>query len=453
MAQAGTTLELLEQLDRLAADPGEKALDAARILAQDFLSVAVAGTATEEGRVITEHARSLGRTGPCHVVGVSDGFDAPTAALVTGTSGYSIGLTDTHARSITHPGPSVVPASLAIAELVGASGRDFLTAIVIGCEVVVRIGSVVNPSHRRRGYHPTATCNVFGVVASAAHLLGLDQVTTARALGLAGSMAGGLYEFRHEGSMLMALHAGWPAQNGILAADLAQRGFTGPTTVLEGSEGFFHAFADETDPSQLAVDLEHPGILEVGLRPYNACRYGHSGIDALKLIEQAHGRIDTTRVERMTVATHGTAVAQETEPDSAVGARLSTKFTVAYALAHGPKIDEVTDTDLSDPVVRDLIAKTDVVEDPELTRLFPEKWACRVRLDLDDGTSYEEQVDVPKGDPGNPMTPAEVKAKFHGLVEPEIGALAADRLESEFARIGDATDVAGLARALSGADA
>src|SRR5690606_6340177 len=129
---------------------------------------------------------------------------------------------------------------------------------------------------------PTATCNVFGAAIAAGYLLDLDRAQLANALGIAGSMAGGLYEFRHEGSMLMAFHGGWPAQNGVTAAYLARAGFTGPSTVLEGPEGFFRAFADDIRPELLAVDLDHPGILEIGLRPYNACRYGHSGIDALE---------------------------------------------------------------------------------------------------------------------------------------------------------------------------
>ncbi len=446
-----TTMSLLEQLDELASRVPDAAAAAAATLATDFMGVAVAGSRTPEGRVIYDYATTLPRPGACNVAAHPDNFDAATAALVTGTSGYAIGLTDTHARSITHSGPSIIPAALAVAQMVDASGRDFLDAVVLGCETVVRIGSVVNPSHRARGYHPTATCNVFGAAVAAAKLLGLDREQTANALGIAGSMSGGIYEFRHEGSMLMAFHAGWPAHNGIVAALLAQRGFTGPHTVLEGPEGFFRAFSDEIHPELLAVNLESPGVLEIGLRPYNACRYGHSGVDAVLTVVAKHGALDASSVRHVTVATHSTAVAQESEPNTVVGARLSTAFTVAYALAHGPKIDEVHDSDLNDPVVRQLIERTEVIEDPELTAIFPEKWACRVTVELDDGTIYEERVDVPKGEPENPMSPADVSRKFHTLVDPVLGRDRADALEAEFHAVTQAASVQPLAHALAGA--
>lgn len=448
---AGATMLLLEQLDALADDIPDAAITAAATLAKDLLAVAVAGSRTLEGRVIHDFATGLQRPGECNVAAHPETFDAATAALVTGTSGYAIGLADTHARSITHPGPSIVPAALAVAQMAGASGRDFLDAVVLGCEAVVRIGAVVNPSHRARGYHPTATCNVFGAAIVACKLLGLGRVQTASALGIAGSMSGGIYEFRHEGSMLMAFHGGWPAHNGIIAAQLAQRGFTGPHTVLEGPEGFFRAFADETHPELLAVNAAAPGILEVGLRPYNACRYGHAGVDALLAIDARHGKIDPNAVKEISVATHRTAVSQETEPTTVIGARLSTAFTIAYALAHGPKIDEVGDSDLNDPLVKRLVECTEVVEDPNLTAAFPEKWACRVRVVLDDGTAFEEQVDIPKGEPGNPMTPDEVSTKFHTLVDPVLGRDGAGALEAEFDAIARAASVQPLARALSGA--
>ena len=444
-----TTMVLLDELSELSGRIGNDSIAAAQLLAEDFLGVAVAGSQTPEGEIIYAYARDSGRTGPCNVAGRPGTFDAATAALVIGTSGYSIGLTDTHSRSITHPGPSIVPAALAVAQMTGASGADMLRAIVLGCEAVVRIGAVVNPSHRARGYHPTATCNVFGAAIAAGHLLGLSKDKLANALGIAGSMSGGLYEYRHEGSMLMALHAGWPSQSGIIAAQLAAKGFTGPSTVLEGPEGFFRAFSDDIHTVLLRVDMEYPGIQEIGLRPYNACRYGHSGIDALRIIADKNGPIDPQDVAHVTVATHRTAVEQETEPTSVVGARLSTKFTVAYAIAHGPKLSEVDDADLSDPLVRTLIDRMDVVEDPELTAIFPEKWACRVTVRLKDGSTFEAQVDIPKGEPGNPMTPDEVSEKFHRLADPVLGKDNAEALEKVFEALPGAPDVSRLGTMLS----
>jgi 2-methylcitrate dehydratase PrpD len=417
-----TTQALVDVLFQRADSLSEAAEDAARGLVLDVLGVAVAGAATAEGRLALQVMTDLGRGGDCNVPLSPHGFDPATAALLTGTMAYSIGLTDTHAESITHPGPSVVPAALAVGQLTKATDADVLRAVALGVEAVVRIGAVVNPSHRARGFHPTATCNPFGAAVAAAYLLGTNREQMLWALGLAGSMAGGLYEFRNEGAMLMALHGGWPASSGVTAAYLAMAGFTGPTTVLEGPEGFFQGFADQTAPEKLVPTPDRSlGIEELSLRPYCACRYAHAGIDALKHIAAVHGRIDPDAVEQVIVWTHRTAVDQESEPTTLVSARLSTAFTIALTMVHGPRLDEVTDEDLKDERIRRLIGRIQVREDPELTALFPRQWPCRVNVLMRNGEVYEERVDNPKGEPDNPLSPRELEEKFRRLAEPSLG--------------------------------
>ncbi len=444
-----STAALVDLLRRKSGKITESAIAAARTLVLDFLGVAVAGSATAEGQHVRAVMQALGRIGPCPVPVFGERFDPATAALVTGTMGYSIGLTDTHAMSITHPGPSVIPAALAVGHAVRATGQDVLDAIVVGTEAVVRIGSVVNPSHRGRGFHPTATCNPFGAAAAAAYLLGADRAAMLSALGIAGSMAGGLYEFRHEGSMLMALHGGWPAASGVTAAYLGYGGFTGPSTVLEGPEGFFRAFADTTRPELLLGDDGGFGVEELSLRPYCACRYAHAGIDALLAIWQRHGRTDPKQITKVTVWTHRIAVDQESEPNSAVGARLSTRFNIAHAIVHGPRLTEISGDDLADPAVGAMCEVTSICEDPALTAMFPERWACRVTLELRDGSRYEEQVDAPKGEPANPLTAAEVESKFRRLAVPVLGPDGADSLFSAASALAGARDLSHLASALA----
>jgi 2-methylcitrate dehydratase PrpD len=418
-------------LERAEAVPAS-ALAAARKLVVDVLGVAVAGAATSEGRIVLETMSAVAGPGSSAVPLSDRTFDPATAALITGTMAYSLGLTDTHAQSITHPGPSVVPTALAVGQSAEASDEQILRAIALGVELIVRVGAVVNPSHRSRGFHPTATCNPFGTALAASYLLGHSPAQTLSALGIAGSMAGGLYEFRHEGSMLMALHGGWPARSGITAALLAGGGFTGPATVLEGSEGFFRAFADDIRPEHLALpgDGQPWGIEELSLRPYNACRYAHSGIDALARIESEHGPVAAEDVRRLVVWTHGTAVQQECEPTSLVAARLSTAFTIALTFIHGPRLGEMTTADLHDEEVQSLLARTEIREDPRLTALFPRQWACRVEIGLADGRTLSAEVTMPKGEPGNPLTDAETIAKFCRLAGGRLGAAASSDLAS-----------------------
>lgn len=421
--QHSTTQSFVDGLLTSVASARPSAIEAARALVLDAMGIAVAGADTVEGRTVLATVRSLGRLGGSPVPLAEDRFDVASAALVTGTMAYSIGLTDTHAQSITHPGSSVVPVALAVGQETGASDAEILRAILLGVEAIVRIGGVVNPSHRSRGFHPTATCNPFGTALTAATLLGLDKDKTLSALGIAGSMSGGLYEFRHAGSMLMALHGGWPAQSGTTAAYLAREGFTGPHTVLEGPEGFFRGFADQARMGQLTVPEpgEPWGVEELSLRPYNACRYAHSGIDAIAAIDAEHGRVPRNRVRSLTVWTHRTAVEQESEPNTLVAARLSTAFTIALTFLYGPRLGEMTEDDLADPAVRALLPRVEIKEDPRLTELFPRQWACRVDITLDDGTVLSAEVTTPKGEPTNPLTRAEQIDKFVRLVEPRLG--------------------------------
>ena len=403
---------------------------AARELVLDVLGVGIAGSRTEVGRTVLRTMAALRPSGTSPVIGSEARFDVATAALVNGTMAYSLGLTDTHSQSITHPGCSVVATALGLGAETEADDDAILDAVIAGVEAVVRVGSVVNPTHRARGFHPTATCNPFGTALTASMLLGMSTEETLNALGIAGSSAGGLYEFRHTGGMLMALHGGLPAHSGIVAALLARDGFTGPGTVLEGPEGFFAAFADDIRPEQLALPAAGAplGVQELSLRPYNACRYAHSGIDALAVIEATHGRVDPEDVRALTVFTHRVAVEQECEPTTLVAARLSTAFTIASTYINGPSLTALSQEDLDDKQILRLYERVAVREEPRLTAMFPRVWASRVVLETADGRSLEAEVHAPKGEPANPLTRVELVDKFRRLAEPVLGPERTDQV-------------------------
>lgn len=411
---------------------------AARELILDVVAVGVAGSQTEEGRTVLRTMSALRSPGAAPVIQSEAGFDVATAALVNGTMAYSLGLTDTHAQSITHPGCSVVATALGVGAETGADDDAILDAVIAGVEMVVRVGGVVNPTHRSRGFHPTATCNPFGAALTASMLLGASTEETLNALGIAGSSAGGLYEFRNTGGMLMALHGGLPAHSGIVAALLARNGFTGPDTVLEGPEGFFNAFADDIRIEQLAIPAagEPLGVQELSLRPYNACRYAHSGIDALAAIQAAHGRVDPEDVKTLTVFTHRVAVEQESEPTTLVAARLSTAFTIASTYINGPSLTALSTEDLADEQILRLFERVQILEEPRLTEMFPRVWASRVVLETVDGRTFEAEVHTPRGEPTNPLTRDDLVEKFRRLSEPVLGR---ERTDAAISAVLDAT--------------
>ena len=188
-------------------------------------------------------------TGDATAIGLDTPLPAPHAAFANAMLCHGLDYDDTHSDSVCHITVVVVPAALAVAESLGRSGEDVLAAVTAGTEVVSRIGMAASGAFHARGFHPTSVCGVFGATAAAARLAGLDAETTTSALGLAGSMSSGLMAYLNDGTPTKPVHAGWAAQAGVLAAQLAAHGAAGPAGVLDGRFGIFHAFVDDDEPS------------------------------------------------------------------------------------------------------------------------------------------------------------------------------------------------------------
>ncbi|HEY7489763.1 MAG TPA: MmgE/PrpD family protein [Candidatus Tectomicrobia bacterium] len=215
------------------------------------------------------------------------GFRGPanTVALGLGVMMHSFELDDYHSGAKLHPGAVVIPAALAVAERQGASGRDVLRAIVAGYELRSRTSLAAGAlSMRRRGWHITGLCGTFGAAAAAGHLLGLDSLQMANALGLAGTQSAGLFAFTCDGANSKRLYPGRAAQSGVFAAELVARGFTGPTAVLEYEDGgFCCAVADASHLELLTRGLGEDYVTAgVSLKPYACCGSMHSSIDAVR---------------------------------------------------------------------------------------------------------------------------------------------------------------------------
>lgn len=207
------------------------------------------------------------------------------AALANGAFSHALDMDDLHNASIIHLGTVVVPAALAVAEQIGASGKQLITAIAAGYEIGARVGEAVNPDSYFF-WHTTGTAGTFGAAAAAAKLLTLDAEQTAHCLGSAGSQAAGLWEFLQEGAMSKTLHAGKAAFNGIFAAFLAKEGFTGATKILEGEKGFCLAMTSKAKLNKLTEGLGQGKykIDENAFKPYAACKHCHASINAVQLI-------------------------------------------------------------------------------------------------------------------------------------------------------------------------
>lgn len=381
------------------------------------------------------------------VLATGERLSALGAAFANGAASHVLELDDLHQASTFHPAAPIIPAAVAAAERADASGQVLLRAVVAGYEVGIRLAEAVNPSHYRY-WHPTATCGVFGAAAAAGTVLGLSCPELVDALGSAGTMASGLWQFLHDGAMSKPLHAGKAAHDGLLSAELARAGLTGARAILEGPRGFFAATAGEVDPSRITHGLGNRfKILENGYKRHACCGHTHTAIDAaLHLRERIAGRV----IQRVEVETYQVAldITDNSTPETEHAAKFSIQHAVAVALLDGVAgLEQFRPARLADPELAALRARVLVRAVPEFTVAYPQAWPARVRVWLADGKTMEETVAVPRGMLGNPMSDEELQEKFLGLVTPVLGSERAALLVQMVARLGDGLPVRELLRA------
>ncbi|MDN5347556.1 MAG: hypothetical protein PWP65_1120 [Clostridia bacterium] len=417
----------------------EPALERARLCLLDYLGAALAGSRSREAGLARAFVARVGGNPQASIIGTDLKTSVPLAALANGVAGHVYEVDDAHRYATgLHPGATVIPAVLAAAEYCDSKWGDLLTAIVAGYEVAGRVGRAINPSHRYRGFHSTGTVACLGAAAGVARILGLGAKETAWALGLAGSMAGGLFEFLQDGSMSKLLHAGHAAAAGVTAALMAAEGFTGPSTVLEGKEGFCRAFADEYNLELLTQGLGERFEMEnVYFKRHAACGHSFAAIDAaLELRRQLQGK--EKEIRRVTVKTYrAAAVLDKKKPETTREAKFSLPFVIALAIIKGRAgYFDFVPANLQDQEVLALAAKVDVSEDAEINSTFPQKRTAVLEIEMQNGDKLAHSVDIPRGMPENPLSKEEVVEKFKSLAgiilsEVEVVKIAGEVLGAE----------------------
>jgi 2-methylcitrate dehydratase PrpD len=399
----------------------------AKELFLDYLGYASTAAKEEPAAILWDTVIELGGRPECTVIGHAPRTSCLNAALVNGAMGHMAELDDTHRHTQSHVGDSVIPAALAIAERRQLGGKPLLGALVAGYEAAIRIGESVMPTHYVKGWHPSGTVNTFGAAVAAGKLLGLDPDRLLHAVGLAGAQAAGNFAHIQARGMAKDFNPGRAAANGVLAALLAQRGFSASTDVIENERGFWRLYADNVVPACLTEGLgTRFEILEVAHKPAPGCRCLHSSRDATLDLCERHG-IAAPDIERITlrIYTQGAKWVDDPEPWSPgkgmYGPRFSAQFNAALAALEGrPGIRRLFEQDymaqkLDDPAVRELMGKVTVVHDDVLMREFPHKWASVVEITTRDGRTVSQRVDYPKGEPENPMSHAELVDKYRIL--------------------------------------
>ena len=358
---------------------------------------------------------------------------------------------DTHKRALLHTGSVVVPVVLGLGQAHGLSGKQVILALVAGYEVAVRVGMAVMPTHYRF-WHSTATNGTFGAAASAAKALGLDADGVQRALGLAGTQAAGLNTFFESGDMTKSFHPGKAALNGVLSAQLAAMGHTSPPGILEHPKGYLAAFSLEPKPEALVAGLGSTWeILQNGIKYFPSILASHSPIQAtLAIVNRV--AVDPGQIESITNETYNTVKSHFSNKD--VTGTMSARVSVPYCIAIAT-IDKVltqaqfTPARVNDPLVRSVLARTEVVPVPELDKLYPENFPARVTILMKDGSSYSETVMKPKGDPGNPLTPEEIATNYRDNAKGFLSPARVEALLAAIRGLPEATSLDALSSALA----
>ncbi|WNV76181.1 MmgE/PrpD family protein [Geodermatophilus sp. DSM 44513] len=429
-----TAPTVVARLAGLAADtraaglpPGLREDVARRVL--DFVGNSLAAHEEVSAAAVTAVVRGWGGPADATAIGTGTRVPAPAAALVNGTLAHSLDFDDTHLPSVLHPSASVVAAALAVAEATGASGPALLDAAGVGIEVAVRLGmggydrERGNSEFFERGLHATSICGAVGAAVAAATVGGLDADGIGHAAGIAASMGSGLIEANRTGGTVKRVHCGWAAHAGVVAADLARHGLTGPPTVVEGRFGFLHAHCGERADVDAVVDRlgghwELPGVF---FKPYPCNHFTHAGIDAALEIRRRGVRPeDVVEVElgapSAVLRTIGEPAAEKARPRSGYHAAFSGPYTVAAALTGGGGLgvfhEDFTDTAAADPVRLALAARVRCVPDARCDEVFPHQFPAVLRVLTTDGTRHEVRVEANRGGPANPLSSAELAEKF-----------------------------------------
>ncbi len=434
------------------------ALEWTRAAFIDTAGVTLAGIVEDGPRILVRVPGIAAASGPSLIFASHRRTSPLDAALVNGTASHALDYDDVSGVLGGHPSVMLIPAMLALAELIGANGRDLALAYVVGFETECRIARGVHFHHYDKGWHPTATLGIFGTVAAAARLLRFSSEQTAVAIGLAASLASGLKA--NFGTMTKPLHVGHAVRNGLFAALMAREGFTANPAALEARQGFLDVFngPGTYDIERMLADwyapLEVEGGGEPGLKPYPCCGSAHASINRMVHLARTHD-LTPERVEMIEIMPHPRRLPHTDNPDprTPLAAKFSIQYVVARALAdRAVRLEHFEGEAQFDPTIRELMARTRARPHPEMADDSPLQWGAEVVVTTRDGQRLASRLDdfERRGPGGTPMTVEELWEKFsdcalRSLERDKVGPLF-DRLS----RIEALGDIGDLMRLLEG---
>ena len=440
----GTTREIATWVSGLRhKDIPDHVRQALRLLALDTVGAALIGMVQPWTQAIRAWALAgapgPASTGRARIWGEGTAvLRAADAALVNGAAAHAYELDDFHNAKL-HPGAVVLPAALALGEALDADGALVETALAAGYEVMIRTSLAMDPSvGRLRGWHLTGVCGTFGAAAAGAVLLGLDAERTAWALGLAGTQSAGTWAFNADGASSKRLHPGRSAQSGVMAAELAALGFTGPTAFYETLDGgLLSTFVGGGDLSQLTDGLGTKWhAADTSMKPYSCCGSLHAHIDAVLALRDLWQPGKRVRLGLANVIK--VQCGFDYEPSSELNAQMSARYCAAVAMLDGQALPaQFSPARIADPRVTELAQSIEIVHEPRHDPLYPKRFCGWAEIETAGGKLERVEVMDPSGNPANPAMPAALQQKFSQLVAPMIGGNRATEVRESFAHLGE----------------
>ncbi len=426
----------------------------------DTLGCALGGSGAPGSREVARLFTGLGGIKASSILVCGGRVPPQAAGLVNAAMAHALDFDDTHDRAVLHTGVTAVPAALAVGEYLGAvSGKEMITAVALGIDLVCRMGLATKSWH---GWILTSLYGYFGAAAVAGKLLGLDAEGMLNALGIAYAQASGNQQSVIDGALSKRLQPGFAVSGGILAALLAREGITGARKVFEGKAGVFNLYGrgDYRPEALVSEPSWRFEVTNLSYKPYPCCRIAHSAITAALSLVAEH-KLEADRIKEVTVGVSRTAyyslclpVDIKHQPRNVVDAQFSIPYTTATALARGKVgIEDFTAEALRRPEVLGIASRLSCYEDDEITRAAGRQIApARVTVKLTDGREYSAVVDYPRGHFTNPMTPEEFCRKLADCAANAaipLNKTVPARLTALVERLEDVADIGQIAALLS----
>ena len=386
--------------------------------------------------------------GSCQVFSDNKSYSPSAAALLNGTLAHSLDFDDTHAEASLHSSAPILAAALAAAEMNKSSGQQLITACVVGYEIQIRLGLAGGSSaHYKKGFHPSATCGIFGAAAAAGYLMGLNKDQYISAFGIALSQSAGSMQFLTDGAWTKRSHVGQAAQNGLSCAIMAAEGFKGPSKAFEGKWGYLHSYASGGDMEKAIDGLGKKfETLNLGVKPYPSCRYSHAAIDGIIELKNELG-FSTAELDDIDIGLSETALniigyplSDKQNPKSVVDGQFSMPFCAAVTVKSGGLKWDDYKNHLNDSDTLSLCNKIKVSPDKDAEECCPEYMSAKVKVVVK-GKKYEKFVKIPKGEPENFMEDSEFISKFRSLTEPYLSNEKIDKLTGSMLKLDQSNNI------------